>query len=362
LYVGKTLETLNNKLSTSLDTEKILSEVNLLISYYNKFFTIEDIFTSELSGKTRINRQLFNENDELIQESIAKINLILDDYLVFIRQEMKNILAKYGEYEKSELTNLIFDDKNFVEILELNLDSKGIVGETKQRCLGDIGKLIEHKNKVFNLKYFIDMFDTSIFDRYINKLGVEDLINSTIIFEIIDSYGLQFRELNKFHQIVSNINYFTEKISDFNSLNFLLELHKRRVDNFTYANVRYKMFIDYDINASLVKPVHLNKVYLENILSCLIEQSCMDLVKKELKKGKIQKQIDVKISLNKGNLEMIVKNNGFEIKNIYNLFISDSENKHILDAKNFANVLGAKLEASSPENEGMQYTLTMKLK
>ena len=122
------------------------------------------------------------------------------------------------------------------------------------------------------------------------------------------------------------------------------------------------MYIDYDIDVFLVKPIHLNKVYLENILSCLIEQSCMDLVKKELKKGKIQKQIDVKISLNKGIFQMLVKNNGFEIKNIHNLFISDSENKHILEAKNLANVLNAKLEVSSPENEGMQYLLIMKIK
>jgi hypothetical protein len=362
LYVGNTLDTLNNKLSESLDTKKILNEVDLLITFYNKFFTIEDIFTSEIGGKTRLNRQVFNENDELIQNSISKINLILDDFLIFIRQEIKNILAKYGEYEKSELTNLIFDDKNFIEILEITLDSKGIFGEIKQKYLADINALIDYKNKVFNLKYFIDMFNTSIFDRYINKLGVEDLINSTIIFEIIDSYGLQFRELLKFHYIISNINYFTEKVSNFNSLNFLLELHKRRADNFTYANVRYKMYIDYDIDVFLVKPIYLNKVYLENILSCLIEQSCMDLVKKELKKGKVQKQIDVKISLNKGTLQMLVKNNGFEIKNIHNLFISDLENKHILEAKNFANVLNAKLEVSSPENEGMQYLLIMKIK
>jgi hypothetical protein len=206
------------------------------------------------------------------------------------------------------------------------------------------------------------MFDTSIFDKYINKLGVEDLINSTIIFEVIDSYALQFEELMKFDHEIKNINNTNYKISDFNNFNLLLELHKRRVDNFTYANVRYKIFIDYDIDISLNKSINLNKIYLENILSCFIEQSCMDLVKKELKKGKIQKHIDVKVGLNKSNLQIIVKNNGFEIKNIYNLFISDIDNKYALEAKNLATMLNGKLEIIAIENEGMQYSLNIKLK
>jgi hypothetical protein len=355
------LETLNTKQDLSFDPQKILDQLDILIPRYNKFFSIEDIFTSEAGGKTRLNRQVFNENHEFIEVLIIEIISALDEFLVSVRQEMKNILAKYGEYEKSELVNLIFDDKNFIEILEMNLDSKGIFGETKQKCLSDIRKLIDLKNKVFNLKHYVDMFDTTIFDKYINKLGVEDLINSTIIFEVIDSYALQFEELIKFSNEVKRLNSTNEKISNFNNLNSLLELHKRRADTFTYANVRYKIFIDYDIDINLKKPIYLNKAYLENILSCFIEQSCMDVVKKELKKGKIQKQIEVSISIIKGTFQMLVKNNGFEVKNIYNLFISDIDNKYILEAKNLANKLNGKLDISIPDNEGMQYILTIKL-
>lgn len=218
------------------------------------------------------------------------------------------------------------------------------------------------KNKIFNLKYLVYMFDTSIFDKYINKLGVEDLINSTIIFEVIDSYALQFEELMKFNQEIRNIDNMNYKTTNFNNFNLLFELHKRRVDNFTYANVRYKIFIDYHINVNLNKAINLNSIYLENILSCFIEQSCMDLVKKELKRGKIQKHIDIKMSLKKNILEVIVKNNGFEIKNIYNLFLSDIDNKYTLEAKNLANMLNGKLEINAIENEGMQYSLTIKIK
>ena len=353
----------NNSInSISFNPQNILDELEILIPQFNKFFNISEIFTSEIGGKTRLHRQLFNENNESIQESISKINLCFDDFLSLLRQEIRNILAKYSEYEKSELTDLVFDDKNFIEILELNLDTKGITRDTKQKCLKDIKRLIDLKNKIFNLKYLVYMFDTSLFDKYINKLGVEDLINSTIIFEVIDSYALQFEELMKFEHEIKNMNNTNYKISDFNNFNLLLELHKRRVDNFTYANVRYIIFIDYDIDIPLNKPIHINKIYLEHILSCFIEQSCMDLVKKELKRGKIQKHIDVKISLHKGNLQIIVKNNGFEIKNIYNLFISDIDNKYTLEAKNLATMLNGKIDIQAIENEGMQYSFIVKLK
>lgn len=37
----------------------------------------------------------------------------------------------------------------------------------------------------------------------------------------------------------------------------------------------------------------------------------MDIIKKELKKGKVQKFISVLVNLNKNKLDIIVKNNGF---------------------------------------------------
>lgn len=272
------------------------------------------------------------------------------------------ILSKYNQYEKSELENFIFDDKNFLEILELDLDTHGINGETKSKCLKDMKELLNLKNKIYNFKYFIDMFDTSFFDKYINKLGVEDLINSTIIFEIIDSYALQFERLEKFSVEIKNIASQNEKVSSLSSINSLIELHKRRADNYNYAGVRYKILIEYFCDVNLIKPINLNIAYLENIISCFIEQSCMDVIKKELKKGKLQKQIDVNITFNKGIFQITVKNNGFEVRNIYNLFLSDIDNKYILEAKNLANFLNAKVDISVLENEGMQYSLSLNLK
>ncbi|MGD9624918.1 MAG: hypothetical protein AB7U51_09685 [Arcobacter sp.] len=342
--------------------EKISNEVLILKSKYNKFFNIEEIFSSENGGKTRLNRQIFNENHENIQSSILEISLSLDEIIGLIKEQMRVVLNNNNQFEKAELNTLIFDDKNFLEILSLDLDTHGIKGEAKKRCLNEIKELINLKNKVFNLRYFIDMFDTTIFDKYINRLGVEDLINSTIIFEIIDSYALQFEEVKKFTEQLTTLGTESQKITNLNSINSLLELHKRRVDNYMYAGIKYKIFIEYNCEININKPVYLNMAYIENILSAIIEQSSMDVVKKELKKGKIQKQIDVNISLNKNLFQMVVKNNGFEVRNIYNLFLSDIDNKNILEAKNLANSLNAKFDITSIDNEGMLYSLVLKSK
>ena len=343
------------------DLGKISNQLKILIPKYNKFFSISEIFTSENGGKTRLNRQLFNENHEEIQPSIFEISLCLDESLSLLRVKLKEVLVLCGQNDKPELINLVFDDQNFMQMLEINLKNSFLSKEQKNKYIQDIRNLLALKNRLFNLKYFLEMFNTDIFDKYINKLGVEDLINSTIIFEIIDSYALQYEELKKFEYEINNLNHSNEKIINLNNLTSLLELHKRRTDNFIYANVRYKIFIEYDVDTTLAKPIYLNVAYLENILSSFIEQSCMDIIKKELKKGKIQKQIDVNVSVSKSNISLVVKNNGFEVKNIYNLYLSDVDNKAILEAKNLANMLNAKFEIITLENEGMQYSLNIKI-
>lgn len=343
------------------DLQKISNQLKILVPIYNKFFNIAEIFSSENGGKTRLNRQLFNETHEEVQESILIINQCLNESLDILREKLKEILTLCGELDKVELINLIFDDESFIQIIEMNLKNRVISKELKNKYIKDITNLLTLKNRLFNLKYLLDMFNTDIFDKNINKMGIEDLINSTVIFEIIDSYALQFEELKKFEYEINNLNHPTEKITKLNNLNYLLELHKRRIDNFVYANVRYKIFIDYNVETKLNKPIYLNTAYLENILSCFIEQSCMDVIKKELKKGKIQKQIDVNITISKTTIQLIVKNNGFEVKNIYSLHLPDIDNKAILEAKNLANMLNAKFDITTLENEGMQYSLTIKV-
>lgn len=350
----------NYNKSISYNINEIVLILKDLTRLYTKLFNFEELFSSESNGKTRLNRQLFHDKHESIHSDVSEMNIYLTEALNVIREEIIAILEKYDEKEKVDLHTLVFDDKNFLDILRMNLTTHGVDLESKNKCLLDIKNLLFLKNKIFNLKYLLNMIDTTILDRYITKLGVEDLINSSMIFEIIDSYGLQYEEVKRFSLLVNNLDYYDEKITSLYFLNPLLELHKRRVDNFTYAKVRYKIFLNYDCDITLNKGILINKSYLENIISSFIEQSCMDLIKKELKKGKIQKEIDVAIVKNKRTLQVIVRNNGFDVKNIYKLFLSDVDNKYILEAKNLANMMNGTIDIIPIENEGMQYILTLK--
>ena len=110
-----------NITSILFDIKKISNELKILIPKYNKFFNIAEIFSSENGGKTRLNRQLFNENHEGIQPSIFEISLCLDESLSLLRVKLKEVLVLCGQNDKSELINLVFDDQNFMQMLEINL-------------------------------------------------------------------------------------------------------------------------------------------------------------------------------------------------------------------------------------------------
>ena len=327
---------------------KIENEIAILKQKYNKFFSIDHIFSNENGGKTRLNRQLYNENHEDIQTSIMEINYILEESLGYLKEELKMLLAKFNLFEKLDLNEFLIDDKNFFELLTISLKTQVMSGDLK--------------NRLNNLKYFISNFDTSIFDKHINKLGIEELINSSLIFEIIDSYALQYEELLKFEIEVTNFQKPKYKITSLKPINSLLELHRRKVDGYFYADTRYKIILDFDTNFQLKKTINLNLAYVENIISSLIEQSCMDIIKKELKKGKVQKFISILINYNKNILQIIVKNNGFEVGDIYNLFMLNNENKTIIETKNLVNSLNGELSIETKENEGMQYNVTINVK
>ena len=341
---------------------KIENEIAILKQKYNKFFSIDHIFSNENGGKTRLNRQLYNENHEDIQTSIMEINYILEESLGYLKEELKMLLAKFNLFEKLDLNEFLIDDKNFFELLTISLKNQVIGGDLKNRYINDIKSILDLKNRLNNLKYFIGNFDTSIFDRHINKLGIEELINSSLIFEIIDSYALQYEELLKFEIEVTNFQKPKYKITSLKPINSLLELHRRKVDGYFYADTRYKIILDFDTNFQLKKTINLNLAYVENIISSLIEQSCMDIIKKELKKGKVQKFISILINYNKNILQIIVKNNGFEVGDIYNLFMLNNENKTIIETKNLVNSLNGELSIETKENEGMQYNVTINVK
>jgi hypothetical protein len=329
---------------------------------YNKLFIFDNILVSEHGGKTKLNRQTFNESNDLIQSKILIFLNELEACLDSVRETIKEILKEHNKLNYVDMNSLIFEDSNFMELLKMDLEAIILPASSKAKLLNNLSELFKLKNKIFNLKYLVSMFDTTIINKSLNKLGVEDLVNSTIIFELIDTYGLHMEELKNFEFKINDFYQESIKTKDISSLNYLLELHRRRVDNFVYANVRYKIQFTYENELHIKKDIIFNEAYVGNILSSFVEQSCMDLVKKELKKGKIHKLIDVFISIYKNNIILTVRNNGFEVKNIHSLFLSDSDNKHILEAKNLATMLDAEVSINALKDEGMEYTCVFKTK
>lgn len=345
----------------STNNEKILIELDNIKNLYSKFFSIDNIFSNENGGKTRLNRQLYSENNDEIQKVLSNINFYTNDNLTILQDRAKQLLAKFNLLSNLKLDDFLIDDKNFMDLLEVEIKKEVVNKEIKNRFFLDLQEVLKYKNRVQNLKYFINAFDTNILNRHIEKFSIEELVNSSLIFEIIDSYALQFEELKAFENEIKNFKNPNMKYTNLNNISHILELHKRKLDSYFYADTRYKISLDYELNAKLPKATILNLAYIKNIIYNLIEQSALDIIKKELKKGKILKMIFVNINLHKHQLEIIVKNNGFEIGDIYSLFMLNSENQTILEVKNLVNELNGELSIESIENEGMRYSVSLKI-
>ena len=132
------------------NVSKIENEILILKKKYEKFFSIDTIFSNENGGKTRLNRQLYNENHEDIQASIMEINYILEESLGYLKEELKILLAKYNQFEKLDLSEFLIDDKNFFELLGISLKNQVIGVELKKIYINDIKTVIDLKNKINN--------------------------------------------------------------------------------------------------------------------------------------------------------------------------------------------------------------------
>lgn len=340
--------------------EKIKEETVLLKETYNKFFRFDDIFLSDQGGKTKLDKSVFNKIHELIQNHILNINSLLDDSIQNIDDDKNRLLIKYLTSEEIELLNKNYEDTTFLKSLETKLDSKVIAKESKDILIQNIEEWIKLKNRLFNYKYYVTIFDTSNINNYINKLGIDDFINNKFIFELIDTYGLQLKELEKFQNELKTLKSKKVKINNLKSSNSLLELLKRRFEHYILDNTRHIISIEYVNEIEFKKSISTKITYIENIITSFIYQSLEDLIKQELKKGKVHKLIEIYISQNGNAVEILVKNNGFDSCDKNNLSAEYEKNSNIINALNFANLINAKIEINTIENEGMQYKLKIK--
>lgn len=215
-------------------------EVKKIKAFYESFFVFEKMFSTESSGKTRLNRNHYNDTHDEITNHLYQIKGYLSKFLEELRDKIVSVLDKNGFKDIHLDKKLIYDDASFYELFMMDLELVELTDKEKNKLIENLNTLTMYKNKIYTLKYFISMFDTVSLDKYLNKLGMDDLINSKFIFELVDSYGLQFEELKKFEETLENFNNFEKETRDFSSFDVPVELIRRRVDNYVYDNIRYK--------------------------------------------------------------------------------------------------------------------------
>lgn len=343
----------------------IKEELEKIKPEYTSLFVFDNMFTTESSGKTKLNRDYYNEVHTIILNHIHRIKDYLLDVLEEIRDTIVSILEQNGFKDIQLDKNLIYDDASFHELFMMDLDLMDLPRLQKKELIESLDTLTIYKNKIYTLKYFISMFDTTPLNKHLNKLGMDDLINSRFIFELIDSYSLEYEELKRFEETLDNFDSFDKETKSLSKFDGPVEIIKRRIDNYVYDNVRYKISLEYENQVkTLKKSVDLSIAYLENIIVNFIEQSCLDLIKKELKRGKISKLIELRIIQTKNSIQLIVKNNGFEEKNIHMMYLgtAGSTNSYIVEARNLARMIGGTVDISTlDEKGGMQYILDLKI-
>lgn len=343
----------------------IKEELEKIKPEYTSLFVFDNMFTTESSGKTKLNRDYYNQVHINILNHIERIKDYLSDVLESIRDTIVSILDENGFKDIKLDKNLIYDDASFNELFLMDLDLMQLPRLQKKELIESLDILTAYKNKIYTLKYFISMFDTTPLNKHLNKLGMDDLINSRFIFELIDSYSLEYEELKRFEHILENFENFEKETKSLNEFDGPVEIIRRRIDNYVYDNVRYKISLEYENQVKrFKKSVDLSVAFLENIVVNFIEQSCLDLIKKELKRGKISKLIELKVIQTKNSIQLVVKNNGFEEKNIHMMYLGSvgSTNSYIVEARNLARMMGGTVDISTvDEKGGMQYILDLKI-
>ncbi|WP_419764069.1 MAG: hypothetical protein ACNI28_09770 [Arcobacter sp.] len=347
-----------NVIEDSLDV--FLQSIERIVLHYNKFFNISDIFSSEDRGKIRLNRDTYNKAHLLIQKDIEAIELQLNSILEYLKEKKIVFLKEVNNLDYIDFNNLIFSDEIAIKNFHLDLQKIVLTDHKKRELEKELLYFIEAKNILSNLSYFVYLINTTFVNSIVSKLSLEELVNSTLIIEIIDSCGLQFQKLMQLENELKRKKFTQDIITNPQDLNDTLELLKRRCNGYEYNNIRYKVVLEYNNNIESTKSISINKNYFEQLLFSLIEHSCLDIIKKELKKGKIEKLIIVNVFFKKGVLTVLVQNSGFDTNDI-TVFdeVGKIENKFIFDVKNIARLLQCEFEIVTIPNEGMQYIIKL---
>ena len=155
--------------------QEIVEHTDKIVANYSKFFNISEVFSSDERGKIKLNRYIFNNIHTLIEEDISAINILLNKSLEAIKENMAGLFTELDSVDFIDWKHLIMNDEICVNKFHRYIEQRQLSGDKKKAFVKELNNFIHCKNRIFNLKYFVELFDTSMLDGIINRLSNEEI-------------------------------------------------------------------------------------------------------------------------------------------------------------------------------------------
>ena len=341
------------QISFKKSINQIKVEAEELKKIYDSFFDFNIILTSDTGSKTALNRDYIYESNQILKENTSIINATFDEmFLSFKKFIMQNIPK--DTKEEIIITTFVFDNEEF-----LNKVKKSAIDK---QTLKAIENILYIKDKLYDLKYVISNSNTLSVSKRLNKLTVNELQDSKTIFSIIDHLGILTNSFYDFYNRIQKFeeNYIDEVDLDLNFLNSFIISESIKLSEFIYHNKKHKFFLDFNNQSKVSKKYYLDRVYIENILSSLIEQGCLDIIHKERYSTKSDRVIKINSFIEKKTMIISCEFDGLYNKNFDDEIALDDHERNLILAKNLLYYVDGKLEMGS-KGSMVEYKITVNL-
>lgn len=345
------------------------SEINLIckdaltLTYdlkhtYRKLFDFNNCFSTQNAGKTRINRKFYVDSTSEINKQLSLLSTTCIPINHIINQTLDLLLIQI-EFKSEKEFQL---DHLFIKMIEKKIELLNKSTFVKKELFSSIQEFISLKNQFLNIGYFIERLNTFKVENYLNHLIPEELIVNKVILDFMNLLTFQLNEINKLEYTLEHFNNNTYKPTKIRNINSLINYFSNTMTIYKYHENNYHFNIVF-YNKLKEEEFNCNSFILENILSYLIEQSCIDMLNKVLQNDKSSKVLEVELLRKKNSIIFTFTNNGHHIDNLEKLIENDNQVSHkdITQIQNLAYEINGNLSITILENETNLYTLEINI-
>ena len=337
------------EIDSAIDTSLLLIKELELQS--DCFFNFDKIFETNKIGKIKLEIKLFLNLKKIIEEKIYIINTSFENILMLIKKDIYTLL-KEADIQGFEINDIFFDDKELLDYLS-NIflqNKKNILGQ--ETILLELKSLLLLKNNLLNILYLVKIVDQSHLIDNIKEIDTDILIDNSTIFDFLNILALKTKELKRLKYKLSNFYSPSILRENLNSLDNIVKIRRKDVNCYKHNDVIYKINLFYENDLQKEEYFNIDILMIENIISCLIEQSCLDIIGKDLHRGNKIKNIYLEIKNNKKSIEILCRNEGKKLN------ITSEMSKNISQARNLTLLSNIDLSISNNEEENI-YTFSL---